>query len=180
MKRLKRIALRRRVSIQQFVEAVVLREMAEEDDSLKREKMDRDEILAANGSRKPDTTASKLGIMAHLKQQDQKPQVSDSPTPAPVVVNVGQQTASSGGDIIERLSSFVIAGNDFERSTRLRTAVGIIKDTTTSEEEQKVLAARLDEAIAAKTNTTTPTNGNSIAARTVRVAFDKLAGLLNK
>lgn len=179
MKRLKRLTLKRRVSIQQFIEAVVLREMAEDDESNKRDKLDRDEYAAANGGRKSDTSPSKLGISERLKQQEQRSVVSESPTPAPVVVNVGQQTSSGGGDIIEKLAQYVVSGNDFERSTRLRTAVGILKDTTATEEEQKVLAARLDEAVAAKTQSTTPSGGNT-AVRVARVAFDKLAGLLNK
>lgn len=152
--------------------------MAEDDESKQREKIDRAELRGENNNRK-DTTTSKLGIADRLKQQDSRPIVTESPTPAPVVVNVGSQTTSSGGDIIERLANFVLAGNDFERSTRLRTAVGILKETTPTEEEQKVLAARLDEVIAAKTQTTTPVGGNNII-RTARVAFDKLSALINK
>jgi len=174
MKRLDRAARKRGMSKQQFIEAAVLREVAEHEASTTREKDDRTETT----NHKTDNSPGKLGIVDRLKQQEQRPTISESPTPAPVVVNVGSNTASGGADIIERLANFVLAGNDFERSTRLRTAVNILKDTTPTEEERKVLAARLDEAIAAKTNSTTPSGGQVV--RTARMAFDKIVGLLNK
>jgi len=174
MKRLHKIATKRGLSKQQFIEAAVLREVNEYEESLQRSK-ETETVLA---DRKTDNSPGKLGIVDRLKQQERRHEVSESPTPAPVVVNVGSNTTSGGADIIERLANFVLAGNDFERSTRLRTAVNILKDTTPTEEERKVLAARLDEAIAAKTNSTTPSGGQVV--RTARMAFDKIVGLLNK
>jgi len=176
MKRLDRVARKRGISKQQFIEAAVIKELNEHEESSLRVKAEREEAIG----RKGDTTPSTLGIANRLKQQDQQAAVSESPTPSPVVVNVGQQTGSGGGDIIEKLATFVLAGSDFERSTRLRTAVDILKDTTSSEEERRVLAARLDEVIAVKTKTTTPTNDGNTVVRTARVAFDKLTALLNK
>jgi hypothetical protein len=176
MKKLERAARRRGVSKQQFVEAAVLRELAEHEDSTTREKAERTQ----SASRKSDTTPSSMGIAERLKQQPMVPTPSDSPTPAPVVVNVGSHTASGGADIIERLANYVLAGQDFERSTRLRTAVGILKDTTTTEEERNVLAARLDEVIATKTQSSTPIGAGNNVVRAGRMVFDKIAGLLNK
>ena len=88
-----------------------------------------------------------------------------------VVVNVGNNSGSNG-DFIDRLATYVVAGRDFERTTRLREAVRMIQETTVGEEERKVLAAKLDETIASKNKN--KTEGKSFA----RVTFDKLADLL--
>ena len=122
-----------------------------------------------------------LGITARKKTNDAETTAeTPPPTQAPVVVNVGtagsNASTSTGGDVIDRLAAFVVTGNDFDRDVRLRTAVNILRSGTTSDEERKVLAARLDEAIAAKTNKRN-SEGNGVV-RAARVAFDKLADIL--
>jgi hypothetical protein len=98
---------------------------------------------------------------------------------APVVVNVGANSQNGngsnavGGDIIDRLASHIVAGRDFEQSQRMRYAVSVLSDSTTTEEERNTLAARLDEAVASKKKT----NEGGIV-KTARAAFSKLAHLL--
>lgn len=104
-----------------------------------------------------------------------------SPVQAPVVVNVGGNGASGGGssavggDLIDHLASHILAGRDFEQSQRMRTAVSILADAAATDEERKTLAARLDEAVAAKKKLK-----SSESTSFARMAFNKLSHLLSE
>lgn len=125
-------------------------------------------------------------IDAIVRQQKMKHEEAENPL-APssqnggVVVNVGGGTANGSGshaiagDIIEHLASFVVSGQEFEQSHRLRTAVSVLSGAGTTDEERKTLAARLDEAIAAKKKTR-----SSSIATTARMAWNKLSTLISE
>jgi len=184
MKRLDKAARFRGLSRQKFIEAAVLAEVAEVERKRHDKKVEREgNALERTNSVHdvPDGAPSGLGITAAIRARAAAP--VDAP-PAEqqkqVVVNVGNGGGSGGavhsGDAIERLANYVIGAKDFERDVRLRKAVDILRDTAATDEERKVLAARLDEAIAAKTGKADG-GGNGIV-RTARIAFDKLADIL--
>ncbi len=80
---------------------------------------------------------------------------------------------SAGNDAIDRLATYIAAGEEgYERDRRLKTAVEILCSAVESREERKTLAARLDEAVAAKTKA----SENSLV-QSARTAFEKIAGI---
>ena len=76
---------------------------------------------------------------------------------------------------VEGTTDDVVAGGDFELDMRLRNVVEILKASTENEEERRVLAARLDEAVAVKKKQREENGGAWKAARSM---FDKVAGIL--
>ena len=97
-------------------------------------------------------------------------------TQAPVIVNVGgSATGSAPSSDIDRLAAYVTNGGERGRDTRLRTAVEVLVASASTDEERKVLAARLDEAVAAKTKTVPSSEDGSSVKRIARIAFDKLS-----
>ena len=188
MRRLTQAAKQRNQSKQTFVYEAVMAEVAivEEYRDLKkrlpgsetfgarRQKSDAEHGLGHSTSH-----AGGFGISERLQK---KPVASEEEafapqSAAPVVVNVGNQSAAaSNGSTsdIDRLAAYVVNGDEFGRDMRLRTAVSILHASTPTDEERKVLAARLDEAVAAKSKTAS-SDGESVL-RAARVTFDKLAG----
>ena len=97
----------------------------------------------------------------------------EAPTPTPVVVQVGG--ATGGTDVVNYLSTYVLAADDFERTARMRTCVAIIAANCKTPEEKQVMCARLDEAIAiARKKGTTGILGSNI----LRQSFDKLTNMI--
>ena len=119
-------------------------------------------------------SAPTSSLVDALRQQRRETEPAPPPSAAQgqVVVNVGGHGSAHNIDAIDRLAAYVAAGNDFDRDARLRSAVDILRVTTTPEEERKVLAARLDEAVATKVKT-----NESGIMKTARTAFDKIAGI---
>jgi hypothetical protein len=175
MKRLTLTAKYKRQTKQSFVQEVVLAEIAaiEESRHLKRPVNDEDTLPL----RQKEPVVEGLGLAEKMKwhrESDPAP-IAPLQNQGQVVVNVGNGSGSaSSGDVIDRLAAYIVAGRDFERDTRTRTAVGILQASAATEEERKVLAARLDEAIAAKKKTQPSESGG--VARVARFAFDKLFG----
>jgi hypothetical protein len=169
---------------QAFVMAAVLAEIAEveERQRMKQLRGSRNNDGLQSEPREIDTSAAPtgLGIASAIRQRQEATTPIEEPAPQrQVVVNVGNNGsggATGSGDAIDRLASYVVTGNEFERDMRLRTAVSILKTSAATEEERNVLAARLDEVIATKT--TTKKNESGGVVRAARVAFDKIAGLL--
>jgi hypothetical protein len=166
--------------MQSFLEGIVMREINEREaqrQPRREEENEEREGLFSSASTKQPTglgIAERLRSLPTRSDDDER----DPPAPTPVVVNVGSNANSvpSGSGDIERLATFVVGGRDFERSMRLRTAIGILHATAASDEERHVLAARLDEAIATKTKTAVEENGGG-PLKMARVAFDKLKDL---
>jgi hypothetical protein len=178
MRRLDAIAEACGQTRQAFVQAAVMAEVAEAEDRLRLRKRTSD-FLPPKPIANDDASDGKpagLGFVQHMmKYHHQKEEPETNPAPqGQVVVNVGSSNVGAvGGDIIERLAAFVVTGQDFERSARLRTAVSILHASTSTDEERKVLAVRLDEAIASKTK-----SNASESKGIARMAFDKLSSLL--
>jgi hypothetical protein len=168
---------------QAFVQSAVLAEVAEVLDR-NRTKRNRLRPFAHDSSQEQESIGSGLvaptsTLLESLRQRNATP--TETPTTpstqGQVIVNVGGSSASAPNSDIDRLAAFVVnGGNDLERETRMRTAVNILRASSTTDEERKVLAARLDEAVAAKTKTPPLSEGDGVV-RTARVAFDKLADL---
>ncbi len=95
---------------------------------------------------------------------------------APVVVNVGSGAGGAPSSNIDLLVTYVVNGDEFGRDTRFRSAVAILQASATSDEEQKVLAARLNEAIAVKMNKPSSTSSDGVV-RVAQFAYDKLKDL---
>jgi hypothetical protein len=180
MKRLDKAARYCGVSRQKFCESAVMAEVAETERRQFDRRATRDEQRTQT-PRTPDTDGSGpagLGLAAALRGKSPTAEEQTTAPQAPVVVNVGTTGSGGGavgGDSIERLATFVTAAHDFERERRLRQAVEVLRVTASTDEERRVLAARLDEAIAAKA-AAKPQGGGPVA-RVARVAFDKLAAL---
>lgn len=163
---------------QAFMQAAVLAEVAEVEERRRMKKLrvsrSSDELLEPQQdvSADADSSPSGTGIADALRRQRD----AEVPTPpaaaaqGQVVVNVGS-AAGGHGETIERLAAYVAEASDFERDSRKRAVVKILRATASTDEERKTLAARLDEAIAAKVKT-----GGGVA-RAARVAFDKLIGM---
>jgi hypothetical protein len=180
MSRVRRLVRRSGVSLQNFLENLVMREVTEHEarrNPLKNEKTNEEERAPRFAA--PASGPAGLGISEHLRGVSTTQPADENilPAQAPVVVNVGNPVPTNGavGNDIERLAAFVAGGRDFERSMRLRTTTAILHATATSDEERRVLAARLDEAIAHKTKSATDEGG---PMKLARVAFDKLKDLL--
>jgi hypothetical protein len=120
-----------------------------------------------------------LGIGTALRKRLESAEEEERPAPtaqAPVIVNVGGSATGAATSDIDRLATYVTNGGERGRDTRLRTAVAVLVASASTEEERKVLAARLDEAVATKTKTTQANDGEGLnVKRVARVAFDKLA-----
>jgi predicted DNA-binding protein len=180
MNRLDRAAKHCGQTRQAFVQATILAEIAEVEERMRMKKlrtrpssyesMQREEVISSAPS-------SGMGIGDALRQRREVREEPITPTAqSPVVVNVGSNaTGGAQNSDIDRLAAFVVNGNDIDRDTRLRTAVAVLSATTSTDEERKVLAARLDEVIAAKTKTSTTADDGAGVKRIARVAFDKLA-----
>jgi hypothetical protein len=173
-RRLARAAKWRGQSIQKFIENIVLAEI-EVEERRHHIRYDNYEPPPPEIGDEKKSSASGLGLADALKKKQEREEIAEPPAPAPVVVNVGSNGGSSAsGDTIERLAKYVVEGSDFERDRRMRTACEVLKTNSSTEEERKVLAARLDEAVAAKTKT--KPNGINIA----KMAFDKLSSLITR
>jgi predicted DNA-binding protein len=170
---------------QSFVQSAVLAELAEveEQKRMKRIRASRasSTLYEPPPREEEDHSAQSvgIGIADSLRKRREVREAIETPPPttAPIVVNVGNNAAGSSapsGDI-DRLVTYVVNGNDFDRETRLRTAVGILHSSASTDEERKVLAARLDEAIAAKSKTPPAESGGSGVIRAARMTYDKLA-----
>ena len=132
-----------------------------------------------------DEPSAPRAVGIGLSEALRRVRAQQAPPPPPpaqqqgqVVVNVGGQGAGSAAvamDTIDRLAAYVVAGGDFDRDMRLRNAVEILKASTDSEEERRVVAARLDEAVAVKSKQKEDNGGAWKAARSM---FDKVAGIL--
>jgi hypothetical protein len=158
---------------QAFVESAVLAEIANVKERRREKQVERKELRNANSdsSLAPPTSLLVDTLLRQRRQQESEAPVPTTSAPGQVVVNVGGGPTAAGSEI-DRLAAYVMGGSDYERDKRLRTAVDILRATATSDEEKKVLAARLDEVIATKAKT----NENGMV-RAARVAFDKLTGL---
>ena len=175
LKELSSVAKRHGQSKQAFVEALVLKALADEKD---RQSVRPDDEPSFG---RPNIDAP-TSLLAEALRQDRikANEPSQQREQSQVVVNVGNNGSGHGANAeIDRMASYIASGgNVLERDTRMRTVVTILKESATSSEEAKVLAARLDEAVAAKTKTSSLGDGDSGSlGRTARVAFDKLSEL---
>lgn len=166
--------------MQSFCEGAVMREVNEIEARQQHRKDEQNDertrFVMPNGATGP----SGLGLAERLHAVPQVPQAGEDERPhAPVVnVNVGGTAGGVGvSNDIDRLANFVLGARDFERTQRLRTAVGILHATASSDEERRVLGARLDEAIAARSKTAAAQDEGG-PFKLARVAFDKLKDLL--
>ena len=174
-RRLDKAARRRGLSKQAFVEAALLRELS--DDNERQQILKQRDAPPPRRERDDELRPSGLGIVEARRQRREESEPIATQAAAPVVVNVGATSSAPTSDI-ERLATFVVSGgDDLTRETRLQTAVSILHVSATTDEERKVLAARLDEAVAAKTKQPSGTDGGNSIVRTARVAFDKLTDL---
>jgi len=179
-KRLAKAAKFRGQSINKFIETAVVAEIIEVEER-RRAKKDADDVASLSPLRQQTNGDAPEGLGIARAQQRRTTEAiieqhqQQQPAERQVVVNVGN-TAASGGDLIDRFASYVASAKDFERDVRLRKAVDILRETAQSDEERKVLAARLDEAIAAKTNS--KGNDQNGVVRVARIAFDKIADIL--
>ena len=180
MRRLDRAARERGQSRQAFVEGCVLAELSEHEE---RRHAKRNPEAARSPLRREESDHASgpigLGIGETLRKRREVSEdevATPAAAQAPIVVNVGGNAPGAGSphSDIDRLAAFVTNGSDFDRDTRLRTAVAVLAASTSTAEERKVLAARLDEAIAAKTKTSGSDDGSGVK-RIARIAFDKLS-----
>jgi hypothetical protein len=173
-------------SRQAFVMATLLAEIAEIEERSRMKKLSvvrNSDTLAplqqsSQGTSTEDVPSTGMSISAAIRQQREidAPVAAAPPPNGQVVVHVGNGNAQNGAGEIDRLAAYVAQGRDFERGTRLRTALGILSATAATAEEEKVLAARLDEAVAAKAKT----NGSGGLVRAAHVVFDHLTGIFDK
>lgn len=182
MRRLDRTARRRGQTRQAFVEGAVLAELAADEERRQMFKKDDTPSEVGRSSSSPPVSLLSQALL-HRREEPAAPSSTIGTPQGQVVVNVGG--AGGGGSApsgdIERLANYVASGgNEMERETRLRTAVTVLHTTASSDEERKVLAARLDEAVAAKTKMTPSHDGAGGIVRTARVAYDKIADLWEK
>lgn len=127
----------------------------------------------------PNSSPLGMGISAATMRKQREDADAPLAQQGQVVVNVGGSggnagLTSGGGDLVDQLAAYVVAASDFERQSRLRTAVRILHSTTSSDAERKHLAERLDAAVNAKRPKRDESGG---VARAARVAFDKIAGI---
>lgn len=173
---------------QAFVTTAVMGEVAEalERDRLKRARLrplTRESSFARDGSA-VGPSEQPQGFLAdalRARRREEEPVTALAPAQqAPVIVNVGTGSASSPSSDVDRLAAYIVAGdNDLERDGRQRRVVEILRESTQSPEERKVLAARLDEAVAKLKKTPPPAAdpGGEGVGRVARIAYDKLVGL---
>ena len=166
-------------SRQAFVTAAVLAEVAEVLEGRRMKKQRASHNFNEDKEPREDLDASTasagMGIGDALRQRRAAREETIAPTTqAPVVVNVGNSGSSAPSSDVDRLATYVVTGSAFGRETRLRTAVAVLKASAPTDEEQRALAKRLDEAIAAKAKTATDEESSGIK-RITRIAFDKFA-----
>jgi hypothetical protein len=181
MKKLEKLIRRQGQSKQAFVENAVLAEMAALEE---RQARAREPAPSSFSSNLNNTESFGMGLMERMKERDQRGSREAQPIPqnqGQVVVNVGTNNgnrSNNADNMIDGLAAYVVSGRDFEQTHRLRAVVSILQDSTQNEEERRVLAARLDEAIATKKKAQGGDTNNESPIRIARVAFDKLADLL--
>jgi hypothetical protein len=163
---------------QAFVQTAVLAEVAEVLDRHRLKKV-RFRPTANEAQHKeeidPSTASSGIGIGEALRQRREiREEPAAAPAQSPVIVNIGSGGTAPNSDI-DRLATYVTNGGERGRDTRLRTAVAVLVASATTEEERKVLAARLDEAVATKTKTSATGDEGLSVKRVARIAFDKLS-----
>lgn len=183
MRRLERAAHSLRKTKQSFVQEIVLERIAEVEENKRISK--RPPITDGTQKRQEgDAEHGGLGLTALIKErQQQKQEAAETPlTPptAPVVVQVGNTTApTTNGKAplgeLDRLALYIVKGDDFMRDTRKRTAVEVLRATADTDEELKVLVARLEELVAIKTKTQSENTGFNKFAK---LAFEKIESLL--
>jgi hypothetical protein len=89
------------------------------------------------------TQASGMGL---FRGQSLEPATADpQPAPVPVVVNVGGDRPTE--DLISRLAQRVTDARDYERESRKREALSIIKTYARDDDERRSLAEKLNEEI---------------------------------
>lgn len=159
-----------------FIESAVVAEITEVEERRRLKKEGDAEATAAplRVERTADGPEG-LGIGRAQQRRAAEPPAEPAPIERQVVVNVGAQSTTST-NIIDKLASYVAGAKDFDRDVRLRKVVDILRDTAATDEERKVLAAQLDEAVAAKTNE--KENSGTGVVRAARIAFDKIADIL--
>jgi len=184
MNRLDKAANYRRQTKQSFVAEVVMAEVTaiEESRRIKKPAFDDEAANRFGANAEYSRNGIGLGLAARRSRSQVNAQEQPAaPQTAPVVVNVGNVggAGTKASDMVEGLAVYVVnGGNDFEREARMRTAVGVLHGSASSEEERKVLAARLDESVATK-NTALPSGGDMGVGRVARMAYDKLAEFWN-
>lgn len=140
--------------MQQFVQVLVLKEIAEDKERHQMRKEERDSPV---GSSQPVG----LGIADALQrkrlaaQQQLEAAQQQAQQPQQVVVNVGAANSSIPGtsatsDLLVGLAAFVLKGPDYDRPSRMRTAALVLAANTSSKEERLALAQKLDAAVEAK------------------------------
>lgn len=176
-RRFEKACRQRKQTKQAFVESAVLAEIADHEEQQRQ----RGVQVIIGPSEGKDSAPVGLGIANRMTTKPQsQSEIEAAPPQTPVVVNVGNgggTNNSSGFNSIDLLATYVTTGNDFERDSRLRTSINILRTNTSTDEERRVLAAQLDEAIASKKKTT-ERGGDGNVIKTARIAFDKLAGIL--
>lgn len=174
---LRAVAKRHGQTLQGFAESLVLRAIAEEEE---RRSIPAEPDERSFGRQTKSSEPSSLLVEALREQRIKKADEDAHSKQGQVVVNVGNNHSNDGygpRNEIDRMATYVAkAGNPLERDTRMRAAVAMLRETASSDEERKVLAARLDEAVASKLKTPAlTTEDESGVVRTARVTFDKLS-----
>jgi hypothetical protein len=179
MRRLDKAARERGQSRQAFVEGAVLAELSEHEE---RRHAKRNAHSLRSDTKKEERSSSServgLGIGDTLRKRLEVTEEEERPASsaqAPVIVNVGSAAGSAPNSDIDRLAAYVANGAERGRETRLRTAVAVLVASASTDEERKVLAARLDEAVAVKTKAPAASDDGSGVKRIARIAFDKLS-----
>lgn len=172
-RRFEKVVKQRGQTKQAFIEGLVFSEIAAQEER----RQSKEPVISSNVADFGPSSSS-LVDMFRRRDANQAPPVSEPTPPAGVVVNVGSTAGKNSSDDIATFATYVGNGkNDFEREARLRVAAEILRDVSATDEECKVLAAKLDEAIAAKTKQ--PTEGAESASGIIKAArftFDKLFG----
>jgi hypothetical protein len=121
-----------------------------------------------------------LGIAAKLSVKAKEPVEVPVSASAPVVVQVGHTGAPtiSGSPSVgelDRLALYITKGDEFMRDVRKRTVIDVLRATASTDEELKVLVARVEEIVAIKIKTA---EENSGVNRFLKMGFEKLTSLL--
>lgn len=184
MRRLERAAKHRRQSKNSLIQEFTLTAVAEIEESARLQKLPplppigaQEASLAAPGE------SPGLGITPRITKKVQETEQVAAPV-APVVVQVGNTTPTSStpgvsvpiGDL-DRFAIYVVKGDDFMRDMRKRTAVEVLRCTASTDEEFKVLVARLEELVALKTKTV---DENSGVNKLLQMGWDRLKNFLGE
>jgi hypothetical protein len=183
MNRIDKAAASCKLTKQAFVHAAIFAEV-EAVEHKRQMRLIGDDTVAEVKEIETKTPLEGMGILEALRQRREeetpKPKVIESPTHAPVVVNVGTSPTGTGGNVlIDQLASYVIAGPEFERSQRLRMATSVLHATATTNEARKVLAAQLDAAVATKVKEDTESTVEKFMGG-AKFAFNKLSSFLGE